>query len=171
MWQTTRQCSSRGNAAFLEALRTDPDGCKNPNYPCGTLDTLKQRYAESGQIKMTVHTLIWNPMLHFAAGAAICAEGRAAFNLDRLYGTTVTGGYTNYKELVLATLELSEDDMKACAPTIKKEMEKIYATSMTLARELGITAVPSFVIGDKQLVGPSSNEEIFKFIDDALATE
>lgn len=121
---------------------------------------------------MAVHTLIWSKPLHFALSAAICAKERPAIeNLKRLYDAPGRGRYKSYNERVLAQLGITEDDMKACAPTIKQEMEKIFETSMALAREMQINAVPAFVIGDKKLVGPSSNEEIFRFIDDALVTE
>jgi protein-disulfide isomerase len=138
-----------------------------------TLPEVQEEYVVAGKVKLTFkHVIVHGEKAVLAAGAAECASEQNAFWAyhDKLYLNqgSVDFSAENLKRFA-EELGLDSDSFNACLES-ERYMDKL-AADLDEARQVGVSATPSFLINGKLVVGYQPFEEFRVHIEEALSEQ
>lgn len=135
---------------------------------------IEAAYVATGKVRFEWHDFAWmGAESEDAANAARCAADQGAFwpYHDRLYAERVapnSGTFT--RERLIATAEDMALDVMVFSACVDADTHRAAVRADTAeAARLGMTGTPTFIIGDRTLVGAQPFEVFAAEIDAALA--
>ena len=136
-----------------------------------TLPEIEEEYVALGKVKLEFkHFVVHGEEAMLAAGAAECASEQDAFwgYHDELFLNqgSVDFNVENLKQFA-EELELDSDTFSACLDS-GGYMDKL-AADIDEARQRGVSATPTFFVGQTQVVGAQPYSEFKTAIEDELA--
>jgi len=140
-----------------------------------TLPTLIQEYVDKGEVRVEFHDVEFFGEDSAAAAVAARAAGKQGLffeYLEAVYAAAPESGHPDMpRERLIAFAEdigvadLAQFEADLDDPELRTATEQ----STSFAQQLGVTAVPFFIAGDKALSGAQSVEAFRSFLDDALS--
>jgi protein-disulfide isomerase len=134
-----------------------------------TLPTIKEKYIDTGKVMLVYSDfpLSFHPNAQMAAEAAQCAHAQGKFweMHDLLFENQTRLNRTVYKQLA-TQIGLNEKEFIACidssqyAPEVQHDIEN--------AADLGVSATPTFFIGEKTIVGAYPTDDFVQIIENLL---